>query len=680
MLKKIGMFNNFLPSVKGISSFGKKSLTAAYNGLKKQVNHGLKETAMKLTSAKSLKQSTGMTQAFSQQIQRHVKVDSTVVSKRAGSILNTTQQYQMAGKETIKSSLVSESLNKQVTANKGSQLTHILEQKNTVTNIGSQLNKTINTELGIKTYGNAQNMVREYDLKTQTEQNAQRLTQTQATSDVTKEVSILDKKGNVVGESFSHRIGEVDTASNWAQQMTGQEEKKVREVTSVDREKVGSATVTHTQIQSQSVRESETNVFTASQTDIRSKSADYNEAGEIIAQRSAHQQTESQSIQQVTAEEKNKSQRDIFTIQQGQESMTIEKGQGLSELVQTTLGKASSVVSQLDANGNAVAQKATESQSESDLSRQIKTDNERVIIRGPDEVRGYGAYQEQSATKISNTSQVIAGAAAESERQIEAKKNIDWEGSIQIDQAQPGAKAFSISNVEITSAVTQDVTKSGKNQVTVDTTTEIGKTVTGTVEAKVDAVKPVANVPQATIAVNFGTYTGLGAGFKMDSGEVKFELKFSSAEMTKQSTVRESGDAVVSETESKTGQTNDASLVGTLRSFTNAEGKRVIEVSASYVKDGAKFANDEAGVAIAGAATNVDIKGSMVIEGNNQSKSIQSEFELYKNEEVEGEGTSATALKKAMDISDPLRKNFSFDKGIFSFQLGFASMNIAVYA
>jgi|GEM_PF-2640521 len=686
-IKKLGSFYSSLPNVKGfmgpnyftVNPFWNKQSDKSYTELRKRADKGLSAAEKNLSSPGSLKQASGYTQKFTQEVQKNYQMNSQISSNKIGDLTKTTQKYQISGGETIKTAFTNEGVLKQSTA-KGSQITQLNEQKNSFTDIGLQLNKTINSTLGIKTYGNAQQSIKVYDYASQAAQQSDKQVQTQATSDVTKDVFVFDAKGNQVGENYLHRVGEVDTATTIGQQADSQEQKKTVVETNASREKVGDVSVSSTQTLTQSIRQGESQVVTESQTNTVAKSVDLNKAGDIIAQRSSQQQVEGQNVQQTQFEETSQGQKETMLIQQGQNSLTLEKSQGFQELIQTTLGKASQVISQLDAAGNVTSQRNTEVDSSSTVDRTIATENERMIARSANAVSGMGAYTENTLTDITSKSQVVGGAAAQSDRQIETQKSIDWNGSIQIDQAQAGAKAYSISNVEITNVVTQDVTKSGKNEVAVNTATETGKTVSGTVEAKLDQVQPVQNAPKATIAVNFATYTGLGAGFKMDSGEVSFNLQFSSAELTRQQTVRESGDTTISQTQTNSGQINDASLVGTLRSFTTDDGKRVIEVSASYVKDGSKFANDQAGVAVAGADTNVEIKGSMVIEGDRQSKSIQSEFQMYKKENIEASGTSQTALNSAVDISDPLRKSFTFDKGIFSFQLGFASMNIAVYA
>lgn len=639
-----------------------------------------------------VKNSIGIEQNVSLKQQGTYQATASVQTQKNGNVLNVAAHFTAAG--TTNSQLASQlNQTQQVTVKQpGAKPTTTTTQlaQNKDVNAFSQftLDKTVNSAIVANTYQKVGGVKKETSIATDTAQNLTRNSTVNAATDTTKIVTQTDKKGNTLGESFNRTIVNQATETTTNQDTVAKAQRDVSQDITTNKTTIGGFAVTKTNIDTEDVRSGTQSIQTQTETDSSTTVASLNKDGDVIKQYSSGRTTDYDETRDIKTQENINSQREILSAVKGQERISLDTEKIKGEFAQSTAASASTVVTNLKGDGTVASQQTYLTNTESDLSRVSKAEVNRVIKQDSDGIQGAGNLESKAVTDINTTLETIAPSGAVSTRAIERtivdKNSTSWAGDIQLEDTESGGKLYSLKNIDIAKRAIADVTKEGINELKVTTNTNAAKMVNGSVEYKpAEQVTPVNNVAGSGVGISFASYTGIASGFKLDTGEVNFNFTFASADFTKQEAQKSVDGTVVGDAVTKSGQKTDASLTGKLVSVVNEDGSRLITINASYQKEGAKLVVDsDANTSYAKAKqeTNMDVQGTILVSRDGDVKKVESNFDMYKTEDTEASGTSLGAVRKAMDMSDPLRKSFYFDNGMMRFNLGFATLNFAVYA
>ena len=307
----------------------------------------------------------------------------------------------------------------------------------------------------------------------------------------------------------------------------------------------------------------------------------------------------------------------------------------------------------LDPNGAVIRQQNTSSETDSQLNSTLQTESARATIRGPNGVEGIATLHQEGDTKIVTNVETTDATGRTTQRQIErdiaTERDLASRGSIETENLASGGKAFNLSSIEVDQRSTTDATRNGNQLTTQNTETVSGKTVSGNIAYTPAQQASDVNAPNAQINVNFGSFTGIASGFQLDSGEVNFSLEFHGANMTEQSTTRTvangTEETVAGQNTVKSGEMQDATFSGKLRSSVTEDGTRVIEVVAAYRRAGAKFvseggANPEE--ALSTGETDLEVMGRVEISQDGTTRNIESSFDVSRVTTTDAQGWAQT--------------------------------------
>ncbi|MBI4023869.1 MAG: hypothetical protein HY360_02745 [Verrucomicrobia bacterium] len=578
-------------------------------------------------------------------------------------------------------------------AGKGSflnQTTEFQQQRNVVGNTQADLNRLTNTTVDRQVSKDGNKTIAQTHIASAAAQTYNKQTDLAINTDTVRTVTNRDANGNVIGQNFLHRGVEEAISTNVNQTAASTVDRNILQETSVQQLQVGGYKGTRVEINTDETRQGASTVATATQTDYAATIRNFNAEGDVTAERNVHSITDARQLQNTNTAENIQTNREVTNLTNGKQTINVEHLQQSDVRAQTTEVTGATTTSQLNAAGDVVAQRTTGVEASSELNSTLNTDYNRATIRDANGVKSIATLQQEGSTNVVTNVETTDAAGRVTQRQVErditTERNLATAGEINVKNLDDGGKAFNLSTVEMDRRATTDVTREGNNQVTRETEITAGKVVNGNIDyTPAQEAAGAANGPK--ININFGTYSGLASGFQLDSGEVHFNLEFSGAAMTGQTVTREriaGGEtAVVGQNETVSGQLDKATLSGTLRATVNEDGTRTYEVLASYRRAGAKFVSeggDSSGAARSTGETELEIAGRVQVSNEGGTRNVESNFDVNRVSKTEAEGTSATAVKQALAQNDPLRNAFQLDRGTFRFQLGFANLNIAIYA
>lgn len=672
------------------SLLGKSLNRTAQNAFAK-ASRGFRDASAALHSKPSLAkgvQSTSLAasinQAYHLELNSSLHATSTATMNKAGNTTHTAVIYNAQGRDT--SNLygsTNQFTTKQVSGTQPSytqetqlnQTKSAFAQTDTTVNrnaYSTQFNFLTKTSDGYETQSNAISTSNQTTGK-DTEQN----TSTRTVVDT----AIKDAQGNLVKASYSDRQVDQAVQQQSSQNIQTYGTRDVNSDVSSSKIQVGNTTFTNTNVATTDVRSTLQSVNTAIDTQSQTTTTSFNRAGEVIGEQTANRAADYDASQITNTAQTITSDRNVLTVKSGQYTVTRDQSLVNDQLSQSTTAQASNTAQTLDAQGNVIGSATTGTRSATNTQQQSVTAANQLIQQGPDGAVGYGSVNQTTVTDTNTLIETNGPTGTTNrviERDITRDSQRDWSGSIGVTTQEDGAKAYSLASMDVSRANVVDVTKEAQNQLKITTDTNTSKEIQGNISYKPAEVQPVANIG-ASVGISFGTYTGLASSFKLDTGEVNFNLSFAGAEVTEQETAK-NGQVTA---QNEQGQITNANLEGKLVSSVNDDGSRTIQVTASYTKEGDKYviANGErAGVATGEADSTIEVAGTITLSKDGNVKSMSSDFDLYKVSNASAEGTSESAVRQALDQSDPLRKSFSFENGVFKFQLGFASLNFAVYA
>lgn len=663
--------------------------SGAYRDLYHDVRSGL-NTAKATLEAQLLRQSAAQLRNMARaQIgsQYSRTLTSTATMTRQGTLnnYNVKANYQVSANEAFRTASFLEST-KTTKSGATKQTTEVDQQKVVTGTAQSESDKTVNSDVAVASHKEGGVTVKETDITTHAAQTTSRQADTQAITDTEKLVT-TQKAGKPAQQAYSEQVVVENTATTSNQTIETDAARKIVQATTTDKSQVGNLKVNQTVINTSDTTQANTELNASAHTDYAALITNLNANGEVVSERALNRTTDTTEAKNIATEDTTNTQRIITQATEGKTSLTSDVVKQTNEMNQSIQGTTTILNTTLDAQGNPVKAQQTVVETQTDVARQGNFEAINLIAKGPQGVVGQGIAAGQAETAITTNVQTTAPNGNVTDRQIQRDITTDttreWQGAI-TQQSVGGTTNFNVSNVDVATQQTQDVTLEGAKGTQVNTGVISAKEVTGNI-AYTPQTGQVnsANAPQATIAVSFGTYTGLASGFKFDTGEVTFNLSFQSAQMTQQDTskITQNGQAPVLGVQA--GQLNDATLSGKMTSSVNDQGQRVIEISATYGNESDKFVVENGvrkDLAVGGADTTAEITGRFVISQTGDTKSVQSQLDIYKVQNSEAEGTGMAAVKTAVAQNDPLRSGFVYDSRGFRINLGFATLNLQIYA
>ncbi|MGD0088469.1 MAG: hypothetical protein ABSE73_00985 [Planctomycetota bacterium] len=614
---------------------------------------------------------------------------STGSTTRQGASNNYTLDYNLRAESEAKSTLDSVSATKTASnVNGAKQTTLVGQEKQVATDTKDFLDRNAKTAVTVDVAKKGGATVKETNIATQATQTETRKGETEALTN-TQKLTITEKKGQPDTVATADQTVAEQTNSDWKQNTLSAGTQKIVEETSTGSINVRGLQAKETNYNATDTTKANTTVDTQAHTDYAAQITNLNTKGDVTSQRAVHTTADTTQAQNIATNDVKTDK--ITTIQAaaGKQSVTGAVEKRTDTLNQTAQATTTTLNTALNPDGTPIRTQQTVVNSQTNVTGQSTLEVARLVAKGPQGVEGVGGTLGHSESDTTTNVQTTAPNGAVTDQQVERNITTDtnsaWQGAIK-EQDNGANKSFKVSDLNIAGQQTQDVTTAGGKQVQVNTQAASAKEISGNVDytAQTGAAN-TASAPKATVAVNFGTYTGLASGFTFDSGTVNFSLSFQSAQETGQQTVKTAQNGATAQVTGQAGQLTDATITGTMTSTVNDQGQRVIQVQASYSSEGDKFAVDNNGVrqdaAVGAQNTEVDFSGQVVISQNGNTKNITSQVEVDKVQQSDAAGTGMAAVKTAVAQNDPLSAAFTYDpRGFFAFNLGFATMNMSVRA